>query len=229
MYGNVTQARIAMGQDGVSLGYGYVDLETSAMASKALADTENLGMYVAEIKSKEERKKEVARVGTLNSRQAVDVRVHIKGFDPRASEEELSRLFSSFGVVKKWSKSQFCSVQAQVTYATRADALKCIGCLHGQEFGGRRYTACFWQPSDARKLEKEEQMDRQQYMQVKQTQLLNQPIQLASATVNDLVSCVTAALSQVSLNSAVFNQQPMYRPRRPPAQRNYGGFQQIPQ
>ena len=135
-------------------------------------------MYVAEYKKKEDRAKENLKKNNFNSRQPIDVKIHVRGLDPRADNEELTQLFANFGNVKSFSKSKFNNSAAVVCYATRQDALNAISGLDQQCINGRFYSASMWQSHEARKLEMEEQRDRSQYTFIKNAQTLNQPINM---------------------------------------------------
>ena len=63
-------------------------------------------MYVAEYKKRDERAMEKLKKDNLNSRQALDVKIHVKGFEPSNSDEDLELFFSSF---KKYSREEALS------------------------------------------------------------------------------------------------------------------------
>lgn len=190
MYGELGSVKIEKNPDGTSKKFGFVCFKNSADAAKALSDKEKLGMYVAEYKKKDERAVEKLKKGNLNSRQAMDVKIHVKGFEPNLTDEELGQFFRSFGPVVSWTRSKFNKITGIVCYATRQDALNAITAMDQQCINGRNLQASMWQPSQARKLEMEEQRDRSQYAMIKNTKSLNQPLTLNGD--------FTAAIAQVA-------------------------------
>jgi RNA recognition motif-containing protein len=90
VYGELGSVKIEKNPDGTSKKFGFVCFLNSADAAKALSDKEKLGMYAAEYKRKDERAIEKLKKDNLNSRQALDVKIHVKGFEPNFTDEELS-------------------------------------------------------------------------------------------------------------------------------------------
>lgn len=193
MYGQITSAKVQTDENGVSKGFGFVCFLRPDDAAKALADREKLGLYVTEMKSKQERANELKRLAALNGKLPMDVKIYVKGFDPASTDEILAEFFKSFGKVKSWSRSRHNPSSAVVCYETRADAQMAIEKICQVTFRNRHLVACYWQPSDARRIATEEERDRCQYQVSQNAKLLNTPIN-AQAGMNP-VQCLIDVLS----------------------------------
>ncbi|KAJ2816218.1 Protein phosphatase PP2A regulatory subunit B, partial [Coemansia sp. 'formosensis'] len=168
-FGNVISCKVALGDHGNSLGYGFVHYETREAAEQAIANVNgmllnDMKVYVGHHVGRAER---VERTKGL---RAQFTNVYVKNLDPEVDDEALNQLFSVYGVITsaiiKRTEDGKSSGFGFVNFEDHEAARKAVEELHETDFRGQKLFV-----SRAQKKNERNEELRSQYEQAKQEKL----------------------------------------------------------
>ncbi|KAJ2324776.1 Protein phosphatase PP2A regulatory subunit B, partial [Coemansia sp. RSA 2681] len=168
-FGNVLSCKVATGEQGNSLGYGFVHYETREAADQAIANVN--GMLLNDIKVfVGHHVARAERMERVKGQRSQFTNVYVKNLDAEVDDAALNELFAPYGVitsalVQRKEDGKSCGF-GFVNFEDHEAARKAVEELHETDFRGQKLFVSRAQ----KKAERNEEL-RSQYEQAKQEKL----------------------------------------------------------